>query len=70
MSGKAVSAVSLAMSEVYRSQPAAQWRNLAIAALESGVNAFEVTDGSPQAADGLRQALESLERRLVFLAWR
>jgi aryl-alcohol dehydrogenase-like predicted oxidoreductase len=70
VSGKAVSAVSLAMSEVYRSQPAAQWRNLAIAALESGVNAFEVTDGSPQAADGLRQALESLERRLVFLAWR
>ncbi|MDX5392483.1 MAG: hypothetical protein LPJ86_01520 [Caulobacteraceae bacterium] len=70
VNGKAVSAASLALSEEFKSQPAETWRSLAIAALESGINAFEVTEGSPHAASGLRAAAGSLERRLLFFAWK
>lgn len=70
VNGKAVSAASLVLSEEVRSQPVAAWKSLVIAALECGINAFEVTDKSPNAAEGLRQAVESVERRLIFLTWK
>ena len=70
VSGKAVSAISLLLREPGRPQPPGVWRNLAFAAMEAGVNAFEFEAGSDGLAEGLRLALEPVERRLLFLALR
>jgi aryl-alcohol dehydrogenase-like predicted oxidoreductase len=67
--GTAVSAVSLALTDM-RGWDVSDWTALINAALEQGVNAFEIIGGSPAIVDGLAQALGGLERRLVFVGLR
>lgn len=70
ISGKAVSALSLLLRDPGRQQPPGAWRVLTLSAMECGVNAFEVEAGVEALAAGFRHAAESVERRLLFIAWR
>ena len=70
VSGMSVSAVSLALHDTDGRNRPSDWRALVYAALENGVNTFEVVGRHPAIADGLVQALKSVERRLVLVAWR
>jgi aryl-alcohol dehydrogenase-like predicted oxidoreductase len=69
-SGMVVSAVSLALADSAARARATDWVSLIYAAFENGINAFEVTGRHPAIADGLSQALQAVERRLLFIAWR
>lgn len=69
-SGKAVSAISLLLREAPNMGSAAAWRALAFTAMENGINSFEVAAGSDIIARGVGEALEAVERRLIFLSWR
>ena len=64
--GQTISAVTLALGD--RPESAAARTRLIYAALESGVNGFELRE--PGAAEVLGRALESLERRMVVLMLR
>lgn len=69
-SAAVVSAVSLTLGDdPTRSRPG-DWVNLIYAALENGINCFEVTGRDPAIMDGIAKALEAVERRLVFISWR
>jgi aryl-alcohol dehydrogenase-like predicted oxidoreductase len=67
--GTVVSAVSLALTDM-RGWDVRDWTSLINAALEQGINAFEIVGRSPAIVDGLSQALADLERRLVFVGLR
>ena len=69
-SGKAVSAVSLLLRDAPNMSSPSAWRALVFAAMENGVNCFEVTSGSDVLALGVGEALSAVERRLIFLGWR
>jgi aryl-alcohol dehydrogenase-like predicted oxidoreductase len=68
--GMSISAMSLVLSDSTTGMREADWVSLVYAALESGINAFEVTGGDPELVDGFSQALRAIDRRLVFVAWR
>lgn len=69
-SASVVSAVSVTLADgTGRSRPA-DWTSLIYAALESGINGFEVTGLEPAIMDGLAEALQAVERRLLFVSWR
>lgn len=70
LSGKAVSVLSLLLRDQGRRVPTGTWRSLTVNAMECGINAFEVEAGVEPLAAGFRQGLESVERRLLFVAWR
>lgn len=65
-SGQTISAVTLALGE--RPESDAARTKLVYAALEAGVNAFELR--APGAAGALGRALQALERRMVVLTLR
>lgn len=65
----AVSAISLRLDDRFPRSGAA-WSSLVLAALDCGINCFEVAGRSPALVDGVGQALGSVERRLVYLIWR
>jgi aryl-alcohol dehydrogenase-like predicted oxidoreductase len=67
--GTAVSAVSLALTDM-KGWDVRDWTALVHAALEHGVNAFEIVGRSPAIVDGLAAGLDDLERRLVFVGLR
>lgn len=69
VTGTAVSAVSLALTDM-RGWGPANWTSLVYAALEQGINTFEVVGQSPAILDGLAAGLGDLERRLVFVGLR
>lgn len=68
--GKAVSAVSLLLREAPNMNTPQAWRIMAFAAMENGINCFELTAGLDVMALGIGEALRSVERRLMFLSWR
>jgi len=69
-SGMVVSAVSMSLADsAARSRPS-DWMSIIYTALENGINAFEVVGRHPAIAEGLGMALQSIERRLVFISWR
>lgn len=68
--GKAVSAVSLALSETAAAPTPQAWRGVLFGAMECGVNAFEVVAGCEPLARGVGEALQAVDRGLLFLAWR
>lgn len=68
--GMSVSAMSLVLSDSVARLREADWVALIYAALESGINAFEITGSQPSLIDGVGQALQAIDRRLVFVAWR
>jgi aryl-alcohol dehydrogenase-like predicted oxidoreductase len=65
----AVSAVSLKLDDRL-ARSATQWAELGTAALNCGINCFEVAGRSPALVDGISQALRTVDRRLLFVAWR
>jgi diketogulonate reductase-like aldo/keto reductase len=69
-SASVVSALSLGLVEDGLKRGPADWTNLIFAALEQGINCFEVLTHSPAIAEGLARALSSVERELLFVAWR
>lgn len=70
VSGKAVSAVSLLLREAPNMATPQAWRTMMYAAMESGINCFELSAGLDVAALGVGEALRAVERRLVFLSWK
>jgi aryl-alcohol dehydrogenase-like predicted oxidoreductase len=46
------------------------WRELVFTAFECGINAFEVVGRQPALVEGLGQAIQAVERRLLFIALR
>jgi aryl-alcohol dehydrogenase-like predicted oxidoreductase len=68
--GMSVSAISLALVDMPGRMRAADWVTLIYGALESGINAFEVVGSHPAIVEGLAEALGSVERRLLYVAWR
>ncbi len=67
--GMSISAMSLVLTDT-NGMREADWVSLIYAALESGINAFEITGAQPTLIDGVGQALQAIDRRLVFVAWR
>lgn len=68
--GANVSAISLALRPDRARRRPGDWTPLIYAALENGVNTFEVMGDDEALTDGVAQALSALDRRLVFIAWR
>lgn len=67
--GRIVSAVSLLLDGRSRSS-AKEWRDLAHLALDCGINAFELVGDAPQLIEGAAEALNDVERELLFVTWR
>lgn len=67
--GVAVSAITLRLEDQPRLR-GADWRKLIFAALESGINSFEIDGVSPALIEGATEAFSTVERRLLFIAWR
>src|SRR6185503_2184935 len=68
--GISVSAVSLKLTDSSSRNTAQAWRDLVFAALECGINSFEVAGRQPALIEGLGEAIQAIERRLVFIALR
>jgi aryl-alcohol dehydrogenase-like predicted oxidoreductase len=67
--GVAVSAISLRLEDQPRLR-GADWRKLIFAALENGINSFEIDGVSPALIEGAAEAFSTVERRLLFIGWR
>jgi aryl-alcohol dehydrogenase-like predicted oxidoreductase len=65
----AVSAITLRLEDQPRLR-SADWRKLIFAALESGINSFEIDGVSPALIEGAAEAFSTVERRLLFIGWR
>lgn len=64
-----VSAVSLALTDLPRAS-AADWTRLVYAALEQGVNMFEIVGKSPAILDGLAEGLSVIDRHMACVSLR
>ncbi|MFC3077187.1 hypothetical protein ACFODL_03685 [Phenylobacterium terrae] len=69
-SGKAVSAVSLVLTETTAAPTPQAWRGVLFGAMECGINCFELVSGSETLARGVSEALQAVDRGLLFLTWR
>jgi aryl-alcohol dehydrogenase-like predicted oxidoreductase len=69
-SGAIVSAITLTLAPDPARPRASDWVALIYAALESGINSFEVNGGDLAVMDGLGAALAAVERDLVFVSVR
>jgi len=69
-SGVAVSALSLTLNGEDDRRKASDWLALVHAALEHGVNAFEITQPSPALLSGFAQGVEAVRRSLLFVSLR
>lgn len=67
--GQVVSAVSLLLDGTHR-RSSREWRGLLNAAMEHGVNGFEIANESPALTEAVGEALGAVERELLFIAWR
>lgn len=70
VTGTVVSSVSLVLADSQARTRAQDWEELIYAALENGINCFEITGRSPLIVEGVARAIHAIERNLVFLAWR
>ncbi|MDP1737686.1 MAG: hypothetical protein Q8L23_09620 [Caulobacter sp.] len=68
-SGQVVSAVSLLL-DGDTGRAAREWRDLIAAALDVGINGFEIAGDAPALIEGASEALAAVERELLFVAWR
>lgn len=69
-SGMAVSAVSLKLVDVQARNTPQAWVPMIYSAFENGINTFEVVGRQPALVEGFGQAIQAVERRLVFIALR
>ncbi len=65
-----VSAITLRLDATRRKGHAVDWRSFVFAALESGVNAFEIGHTSVPMLVGVAEAFAAVERRLFLVSWR
>jgi len=65
--GKSVSAISLALSRAGGPSDVAGWRGQIFAGMEHGINCFDIEAGHEPLELGVAQALQAVERRLIFL---
>lgn len=65
-----VSAITLRLDATRRKGHANDWRDFVFAAMESGVNAFEIGHTSVPLLVGVAEALAAVERRLFIVSWR
>ncbi|MDB5451982.1 MAG: hypothetical protein JWO33_560 [Caulobacteraceae bacterium] len=65
-----VSAITLRLDATRRKGNAVDWRDFVFAALESGVNAFEIGHTSAPMLVGVAEAFAAVERRLFLVSWR
>lgn len=68
--GMAISSVALTLNNSGGRLRASDWVSLVYAALENGVNAFHICGTHAAMIDGAAQALQVVDRRLIFVAWR
>ncbi len=68
--GKVVSAVSLILEPDASRRRPADWVSLIYAALECGVSGFEIRAVDTAMGEGIGEALECVDRRMVFVALR
>lgn len=68
--GTVVSALSLRLSDDTIKPSPEGWTRIVYAALEAGVNCFEVAGRHPAILEGLGRALQAVDRNLVVVAWR
>ena len=69
-SGMVVSVITLVLADSPTRNRPQEWEALAYAALENGINSFEVVGRHPNIGEGLARAIHAIERRLVNIAWR
>lgn len=67
LTGKAVSAVSLLLEETAELSSPEDWRDLIFAAMENGVNCFDLPAGAEPIERAMADALRVVERRLLFV---
>ena len=65
-----VSAITLRLDATRRKGQAADWRNFVFAALESGINSFEIGHTSVPMLVGVAEAFAAVARRLFMVGWR
>jgi aryl-alcohol dehydrogenase-like predicted oxidoreductase len=70
VSALSVSAVTLKLTDLDDDLNARQWRDLILAALEAGINSFEIDGPSLALLTGAAEAFAGMERRLLFIALR
>ena len=68
-SGKAVSAVSLALREHAVVATSQAWRDVIFTGMENGINCFDLDFHCAPLAAGMGEALKAVERRLLSLIW-
>jgi len=69
-SGMVVSVLTLTLADSPTRNRPQEWEQLVYAALENGINSFEVVGRHPNIGEGLARAIHAIERRLVNVAWR
>lgn len=67
--GQVVSAVSLLLDGARR-LPGREWRALVTAAMDNGINGFEIAGDAPALVEAVGEAMSEVERELLFVAWR
>lgn len=67
--GMAVSALQLVLADTSARKPS-DWVQLVYAALENGINAFEVAGRGAGLVDGFAEAIQAVDRNLVYISWR
>lgn len=70
VSGRVVSVLTLALADSPTRNRPQEWEALVYAALENGINSFEVIGRHPNISEGLARAIHAIERGLVHIAWR
>jgi hypothetical protein len=65
-----VSAITVRLDDSQRVGGAANWRDLVFAAMEAGVNAFEIGQTNKAMRAGLAEAFAAVDRRLLIISWR
>lgn len=65
-----VSAITVRLDDSRHKGAAIEWRDLVFAALESGVNAFEIGQTSAAMLAGVSDAFAAMERRILVVSWR
>ncbi|HKT54853.1 MAG TPA: hypothetical protein VJP88_10415 [Caulobacteraceae bacterium] len=68
--GMAISSIALVLGDSAGRLRASDWVSLIYAALENGVNAFHIRGTHAAMIEGAAQALQAVDRRLIFVAAR
>ena len=65
-----VSALTVRLDDHRHKGSSTDWRDFVFAALEAGINSFEIGQTTPGLLNGAAEALAAVERRLFVVSWR